>query len=205
MSTNNNLSTSATLLARLRDSRDWRSWQKFYKRYVPQVQAWCRRRGLSHQDVDDVTGAVLLSVAKAMPNFTYDPAQGFRKWLKTVVMNCINDYFRTRARRPGDRAAGGSEVYEQLLEQPEVIDELVTTLSEPLDAYLLRVRQEIASVQASVNPQQWEAFWMTAVEEKPTAAVAAQLEMKYAAVAMAKYRVKKQLVERLQELENADN
>ena len=57
-------------------------------------------------------------------------------------------------------------------------------------------------VQRRVEPHTWEAFWLTAVEMRPGAEVAAQLGMKITAVHMAKSRVSKMLREEVARLDD---
>ena len=78
--------TRASLLLRLRQAPpDQEAWAEFVDRYGPQILAWCRRWGLQETDAQDVTQTVLLQLASKLRTFTYDPAQRFRGWLKTLT------------------------------------------------------------------------------------------------------------------------
>jgi RNA polymerase sigma-70 factor (ECF subfamily) len=61
-------------------------------RYGPQIHAWCRRWGLQETDARDVTQTVLLQLASKLRTFTYDPAQRFRGWLKTLTHHAWSDF-----------------------------------------------------------------------------------------------------------------
>src|SRR4051794_39343496 len=122
------LRTSATLLGKLADPRDEQAWRRFLDQYRGLIAAWCARRGLVGQEAEDVTGTVLLKLARALPTYEYDRARGsFRGWLKTVVDNTVKDLLRTWSRRPGDRGSGDSHVQDllQQVEAPDSLDDLV--------------------------------------------------------------------------------
>ena len=67
------------------------SWAAFVDLYGPLVFGHCRKRGLQHQDAEDVTQRVFAQVAQSIRGFQYDPAVWrFRDWLGTVVRNAVN-------------------------------------------------------------------------------------------------------------------
>ncbi len=198
------LRTSASLLGKLGDLRDEEAWRRFLEQYRPLIASWCARRGLAGQEAEEVTATVLLKLARAMPTYSYDRERGsFRGWLKTVVDNTVKDLRRTWSRRPGDRGSGDSQVHELLhqVEAPDGLDELVDTLDARLerDRRLARLAQE--RVRQRVESHTWEAFWLTAIEGRPGAEVAAELGIKVTAVHMAKCRVAKMLREEAARLE----
>jgi RNA polymerase sigma-70 factor (ECF subfamily) len=195
--------TSVTLLRRLWDPRhDEQAWGTFLGRYGPLIHRWCRRRGLQHADADEVSGRVLAKLTTALRTFEYDPAQRFRGWLKTVVDNTVRNFWRELAGRAGGRGSGDSDV-QDLLEQVEVppdLDGLADELDEGLRRDLERADRVTAAVRQRVEPQTWEAFWLTAVEELPAPEAAARLGLSVASVYMAKARVGKLLRARAAEL-----
>src|SRR5262245_64439447 len=80
--------TSPTLLRELGDPdhRDV-AWRTFLQRYQPLIYRWSRRKGLNHDDAEEVRDRVLSKLVTALRDFDYDPARRFRGWLKTVVEN----------------------------------------------------------------------------------------------------------------------
>ena len=196
--------TSVTLLEQVADLRNADAWQKFLHRYQPCIHDCARRWGLSGEDVEDITSMVLAKLAKEMGRFRYDPKRRFRAWLKTVVDNAVKDFLRKRGRQRGDRATGGSRI-QQFLEQianPVSTSVLVDELDASLRHDRQLARQAAASVQKRLQPQTWQAFWLTAIEERPGAEVAKQLGMTIGAVHQAKSRVAKMLREALATLTN---
>jgi RNA polymerase sigma factor (sigma-70 family) len=84
--------THITLLQRLSGGTDQgQAWRDFHARYADLILGFCRAKGVQHADAEDVLQDVLLSVSKAMPGFTYDPAKGrFRSYLRTATLHAIS-------------------------------------------------------------------------------------------------------------------
>src|SRR5262245_7172400 len=101
--------TSLTLLGRLRQAPfDEAAWSVFVARYGPKIYGWCRRWNLPEADAEDVTQNVLVTLARKMGTFEYDPSRSFRAWLKTLTQHAWSDYLAQRE-RPG-RGSGDSHV-----------------------------------------------------------------------------------------------
>jgi RNA polymerase sigma factor (sigma-70 family) len=89
--------TRATLLHRLKDWQDQSSWQEFFDIYWRLIYSVAREAGLTDAEAQDVVQETLLSVAKYMPTFKYDPALGsFKAWLLNLTRWRIIDQFRKR-------------------------------------------------------------------------------------------------------------
>src|SRR4051794_39092846 len=63
--------TSASLLERLRRPDEQAAWARFVELYTPLLFSWARRRGLQHQDADDLIQEVLVVLAQRLPEFVY--------------------------------------------------------------------------------------------------------------------------------------
>lgn len=189
--------TSATLLGRLRDPNDQAAWAVFVDRYGPNIYGWCRRWGLQEADAEDVTQNVLLTLARRMSAFVYDPARSFRAWLKTVAHNALNDYL-ARRERPG-RGSGDSHVA-NLLDSVAARDDLLARLSNEFDHELLQ--EATVRVQLRVEVQTWEAFRLTAVEGLSGAVAAGRLGVPVATVFKYKSRVQQMLRDELRKLDD---
>ena len=82
----NEPTTQASLLLRLRDQQDDAAWTRFVDVYGPLVFRYAQRRGFQDADAADLTQDVLQSVARAMRSFQYDQTRGsFRGWLFTAT------------------------------------------------------------------------------------------------------------------------
>jgi RNA polymerase sigma-70 factor (ECF subfamily) len=184
--------TSPTLLEELaRPVNNDAAWRTFLNRYLPLIHGWCHRRGLNHDEAEEVSEAVLTKLVTALRKFLYDPAGRFRSWLGKVVDNEIHSLRRRAARHPADRGSGHPEVHRTLehVEAPGDVGDLVKELEEVLEQDLRLARQVTARVRSRVQKRTWRAFWLTAMESRPAGDVARELGMTVAAVYVAKNRV----------------
>jgi RNA polymerase sigma-70 factor (ECF subfamily) len=196
MTNANAASTSPTLLQELtKPDNNEAAWRAFVERYQPMIRGWCRRRGLTHDQAEDVCATVLAQLVTALRDFVYDPARRFRGWLKTVVDNEMRTLWRRAARHPGDRGSGDTWVQRSLEQVAALggVSDLLDELDQKLDRDLRLARQVTALVRARVHEQTWRAFWLTAIAKEPAADVAKRLQMTVAAVYMAKKRVGRML------------
>src|SRR5437588_7769006 len=78
--------TRRTLLSRLKQWDDHESWQDFFNTYWKLIYGVAIRAGLGEPEAQDVVQDTVVSVAKQMPNFKYDPALGsFKSWLLLIT------------------------------------------------------------------------------------------------------------------------
>ena len=202
MSTNpvSDTQTSYTLLTRVRDVNDQQAWNEFVECYAPKIFLWCRRFHLQESDASDVTQEVLVKLVSAMQSFVYDPARGsFRGWLKTITTNAVRDLGRTWQR---DGRAVGNAHLAQLLESLED-PKAVKVLEEVIEgAHQQQILQEAETqVALRVQSHTWKAYQLTAMEQRPAAQVARELQMRISEVYVAKSRVMKMLRETIALLE----
>ena len=89
--------TRASLIHRLKNWQDSTSWQDFFKVYWKLIYGVARKAGLSDDEAQDVVQETLISVAKHMPTFNYDPTIGsFKAWLLNMTRWRIIGQFRKR-------------------------------------------------------------------------------------------------------------
>jgi DNA-directed RNA polymerase specialized sigma24 family protein len=69
MSGPDDVRTSATLLAKLVDAANSEAWQRFMKLYQPFIYAHCARFLRDHHAAEDMTGTVLLKIARTIKAF----------------------------------------------------------------------------------------------------------------------------------------
>lgn len=82
--------TKVSLLSRVRDASDQVAWAEFEARYRDLILRYALARGLQHADAEDVRQVVMMSLATALRNFTYDPQRGrFRDYLGRIVRNAV--------------------------------------------------------------------------------------------------------------------
>jgi RNA polymerase sigma factor (sigma-70 family) len=177
--------TVTSLLSRLRhDPKDAAAWARFERLFGPTIYGWCRKWRLQDADARDVTQAVFLKLARALPNFAYDPGRNFRGWLKTVARNVRSDYLSCRDR--AGRGRGGDDAGQDLDRLParepsgDVFDR------ELLARAGLRVRRRVTG-------PTWEAFRRTALEGQSGKEASTATGLRVAQVFVARSRVLKLL------------
>jgi RNA polymerase sigma-70 factor (ECF subfamily) len=176
--------TPASLLERLRQPDPGPAWDRLVALYAPLVHLWATRAGLQDADAADLVQDVFTTLVQQLPTFRYDPSKSFRAWLKTVTLNL----WRARRRRAAPRPLDG-------VPEPAVAD--------PADAFWDgEYRRHLAAwalhaMQTEFEDRTWRACWLTAVEGRPPAEVAAGLGMTVGAVYTARCRVLARLREEL--------
>lgn len=94
------METRQSLLIRLRDPSDNPSWQEFYEMYWQVILRYCRKRGLSEADAQDVLQETMITLIRVLPTFCYNSERGrFRNFLLTIVhRKCARQYGRMKQR-----------------------------------------------------------------------------------------------------------
>jgi RNA polymerase sigma factor (sigma-70 family) len=91
------LPTRPTLLGRLKDWSDQESWKRFFETYWKLIYSTAVKSGLTDSEAEEVVQETVLSVARTMPEFKYDPAAcSFKTWLLHLTRKRIADQFRKR-------------------------------------------------------------------------------------------------------------
>jgi RNA polymerase sigma-70 factor (ECF subfamily) len=187
------LHTRPSLLLRVRDAGDAESWATFVEVYGPLVFGHCRRRGLRHEDAEDVTQKVFAQVAQAIRKFEYRPETGrFRDWLGAVVRNDVNRFLRTQQRQA--HAGGGDDGG---LDSAEA-GAADTAWDEEFHTRVLEVA--LARSRPHFEPDTWRAFEEVWLQHQLPAAVAAELGRPLDWVYVAKSRVLKRVWDEVQDL-----
>jgi RNA polymerase sigma-70 factor (ECF subfamily) len=176
------LTTSRTLLDRLRDRQDAQAWQLWLTVYEPWLRDWLSRDRLQPADVDDLLQNIFVVVSQKLPAFVHNGRPGaFRAWLRSILVHELRSFLRGRQRLPGD---GLSDWIDQL-EGPT--SELSRQWDQEHDQQL--VRRLLGVVQSDFQPKTWEAFRLLVLEDRPAAEVARLCDMGTSAVYVAKSRV----------------
>ncbi len=106
--------TRASLLLRIRNADDRDAWDEFSSIYRPAIVSVALQRGLQNADAEDLAQKVLISVARAIANWTPDSQRArFRTWLNRVTTNAVTNAI---SRRKPDQGSGNENVQQQCID-----------------------------------------------------------------------------------------
>ena len=185
------LPTRRSLLSRLRDWDDQESWREFFQTYWRLIYEVARKAGLGDAEAQEVVQETVISVAKQMPGFRYDPARGrFKGWLLQITRRRIADQVRRRKQASG--ASGGQPV-ETL--STEYIDSLPDPAGGDLEAiwdaewerHLFNAAAD--KVKQQVNPEHYQLFDLYVIQQWPVKKITATLGVSAGQVYLARHRV----------------
>jgi RNA polymerase sigma factor (sigma-70 family) len=189
--------TRRSLLGRLKDWHDQDSWQEFSKIYQRLIFDTARKAGLTNVETQEVVQETLLSVAKKIAGFNYDPNAGsFRNWLLQITRRRIVDQFRKR--RPQTQNA--LEAVSNLEQIPDPGAQSFETLwNEEWHLALLDMAR--AFVRRKVGAKQFRMFELYVLQQQPMRVVTRILRVNAAQVYMAKYRITQLLKREMKQLQ----
>ena len=189
--------TSESLLLRVRDPKDQAAWCKFDAIYRPVVYRVARRQGWQDSDAQDLAQRVMVSVAKAIPDWERDATKGgFRCWLYQVARNALISTLRQDQR---GFAVGGSAFHNQARSLEDPSDELERMIDQEHHRSTLRLAAE--QIQSEFKKNTWQAFWLTTLQEHSIENAAQTLNMSVGAV----YAARSRIMRRLQEVAQISN
>jgi RNA polymerase sigma-70 factor (ECF subfamily) len=195
--------TRVSLLSRLKDWEDDESWREFFGIYRKLLFSFAFKAGLSEQESEEVVQETIISVAKTIKEFQYDPERcSFKSWLRHLAQKRIADAFRRRSRQP-------------LLQEPSRADSIRTPaierLANPSEANLDELweeewRQElleaaIARVKSSVSSEQYQVFDFYVLKKMPVKKVTEALGTSTAQVYLIKHRISRLIKKEVNRLE----
>jgi RNA polymerase sigma factor (sigma-70 family) len=196
--------TRASLLSRLRNWDDQQSWQRFFELYWKLIYSVARKAGLSDPEAQDVVQETIISVARHMPSFRYDPELGsFKAWLMQLTRWRIMDELRKKQyesggkRRPREQTLG-SAVIEMHAGTSD--GQLEALWNEEWNQHMLETA--ISKVKKQVSAAQFQMFHLHVVKQMPAKDVAKRLKAKLAEVYFAKYKVGRLVQKQIKLLEN---
>src|SRR5262249_36613968 len=155
---NDFIPTRSSLLSRLKNWDDQESWKVFFDTYWKLIYATAKKSGLSDTEAQDVVQNTVISVAKKMQEFKYDPALGtFKGWLLQLTRWRILDQLKKRM--PVNAV---SEPRADETARTSTLDRLPDPASLDLTAYWNEEWQKnlvdaaIERVKKQVSPKQYE-------------------------------------------------
>lgn len=187
MEPNEFIPTRRSLVSRLRQWDDQESWQEFFSTYWKLIYSVAIKSGLTNMEAEDVVQETVLSVAKKMDTFKYDPAIcSFKGWLMHVTRLRIIDQLRKRP--PGTRQessdASRTDTLERIPDPAAVLDEIWDAEWEKniVDAAMKRVKRR-------VKADHYQIFYLNVVKQFSVRKVANMTGANVAQVYLVKHRL----------------
>lgn len=178
--------TSASLFDRLRDPADAAAWQRFVDLYTPLIRGWLRRHARLDHEADDLVQEVMAVVVRKLPQFRHEQRTGsFRRWLRTITVNCLRDFWRGQRARP--RATGDSNLAELLAQLEDPNSALSKLWDQEHDHHV--THRLLEQIKPQFEPKTWQAFQRVTLDGIAPDRVAEELGVSVNAVFIAKSRV----------------
>ena len=194
--------TRASLIRRLKNWQDDASWKEFFQVYWKLIYGVARKAGLADAEAQDVVQETLVSVAKHMPTFNYDPSIGsFKAWLLNMTRWRIIGQFRKR-QPVADHAADASSSHTATIDNvadPSALD-INAVWEAEWETNLLSAAQE--NLKRKIDPQHSQIFDFYVGKEWPPEKVAERFGVSVDRVYQIKHRVTEQLRAEVRRLES---
>ena len=195
--------TRESLLSRLQDWGDEDSWRDFFNTYWRLIYEVALKAGLSETEAKEVVQETVISVAKQMPTFRYDPARGkFKGWLLQITRRRISDLVRKRMQAAG---ATGHTPLEQL--GADHLESVPDPAADDLEAIWDQEWQRhhfdtaIQNVKKQVKPDQYQLFDLYVVQRWPARKITQTLGVSAGQVYLAKHRIGSLLKKEIRQLQ----
>jgi RNA polymerase sigma-70 factor (ECF subfamily) len=168
------------------------SWREFFNTYWRLIYTTAVNAGLSDSEAQEVVQETVLTVARKIKIFRYDPVVGsFKGWLLTIVRWRIADQFRKRPREispPHARRETGTS-------STATVDRIADPAPADLDLIWEEEWQHtlfaaaLTRVKRQANARQYQMFDLHAVKQWPVQKVAQTLGVSTGQVRLAKHRI----------------
>ncbi len=196
--------TRASFVDRLRDWRQQTTWGEFLSRYGRMVHRVALRAGLRPHEADEVVQETALSVARAMPQFVYEPGRcSFEGWVRRMARLRISDQIRRRGREDRVGAVDGLECdgagvghgFEGEAGDDPGLAGMELAAPDPTDAgwqeewKRMVLERALERVRLAVSPEHYQIFHLAVLEERAGVDVARMLDVSLAKVYVVRHRL----------------
>jgi RNA polymerase sigma-70 factor, ECF subfamily len=190
-------STPKSLLDRLRVSPEETDWRKLVDLYTPFIQSWLRQHDVAAADIDDVLQETFAILIRKLPTFEHNQRAGaFRRWLRSISINCLRAF--QRSRQPSGKGAASLTTADVLEQVPDPESDLDRYWDQKHDEFI--VQQAMALVEREFTRSTWQAFRRQVMDGAKPAEVANELGLTRNAVVLAEFRVFRRLRQELRGL-----
>lgn len=183
--------TRDTLLSRLKDWGDDESWRDFFNTYWKLVYGVALKAGLTEQEAQDVVQETVITVARRIPEFNYNPKVcSFKTWLLNLTRWRIVDQLRKRPTNGANRrvypdSTARTATIENVAD-PAVLN-LGAIWDEEWEQQLLEAA--IQRVKRKVKPEHYQIFHLCVFKEWSVEKVARELGVSAPRIYLAKHRI----------------
>ena len=195
MSLEYSIETRETLLERLKGIDDHASWQDFFDTYWRLIYGVAVKAGLNEDEAQDVLQDTVVTVAKNIPGFQYDPTKcAFKTWLLNLTRWRIVDQIRKRKFKvSGQGIAKWDDSAPPALEE---IDDpagcnLEAIWNQEWEANLLEAATQ--RIKGQVSAKQYQMFYLHVLKDLPVKEVAQRVGASMGSVYLTKHRVGRML------------
>jgi RNA polymerase sigma factor (sigma-70 family) len=197
------LPTRSSLLSRLRHWDDRRSWQDFFDLYGRLIYDVAIKAGLNDSDAQEVVQETVISVARNMPGFKYDPAIcSFKSWLMRITRSRLINQLKKRDRDQARRNRDVSEAQDTALWE-RIPDPAGSELERLWDAEWDKslALAALDRVKRRVPARQYQIFDLHVLKEWTIREVTLALNVNAGQVYLAKHRLGRLLKQEIQHLQ----
>src|ERR1051326_7645739 len=196
--------TRDSLLSRLKNREDQESWQDFFNTYWKLVYGVAIKAGLTDQEAQEAVQETVITVARRIPEFKYDPDTcSFKTWLLNLTRWRITDQLRKRkperfAVRPHRTENPARTATIERVPDPAGLD-LEAVWDEEWKQHILEAA--IAKVKRRVSPEQYQIFDLCFFKHGPVKKVMRELGVNPGRVYLARHRIASLLKQEVKMLE----
>ncbi|HUS13084.1 MAG TPA: sigma-70 family RNA polymerase sigma factor, partial [Pyrinomonadaceae bacterium] len=192
--------TRKTLLNRLQSASDDDSWRTFFDTYWKLIYGVALRAGLSPADAEDVVQETVISVAKNIGQFRYDPENcSFKSWLMVVTRSRIANQFRRLNRVPPMHIDDGDDATSLLNRIPDKADGIEALWEDEWQKNIMDAA--IRKAKRLIDPEQFQVFDFYVLKGWPVKKVAQTFSINVAQVYLIKHRISKTIKKEIKQLE----
>jgi RNA polymerase sigma-70 factor (ECF subfamily) len=190
------LTTHASLLARLKRSNAEAAWEEFYRQYSTALLNFGCKLGLSEKDSEDVLQETMVLLMRVLPAFDYGARPGrFRNWLFTIVRNKVREARRRSGRQPSISLDATDGDQQSLIERLEDQNNPAASEEEKLAWKMSLVKEALRSIQRDpqVKPETLAIFQAYVIERQPIETIAHKFGVNPNAI----YQIRNRLISRI--------
>ena len=195
--------TRATLIHRLKNWQDAASWQEFFDTYWRLIYSVAYQAGMTDAEAQDVVQETMISVARHMPKFTYDPSIGsFKTWLLNMTRWRVMDQFRKRGKLAANEP------------RPVKTDTTTTAIEKIADPSGIKIDEiwekewqqnlltaALENVKRRIDPEKFQVFDFYVNKDWPPEKVAKSFNISVDQVYVAKHRIPQPITDEVERLE----